>query len=447
MNVVTRGIKNAFRNGVRTFSIVIILGLSIGLALSMMIARTAVEQKIASVKSNIGNTITVNPAGAQGFEGGGTPLTTDQINSIKTVPNVTGVTSTLSDRLTTSDTSLQSAVDAGTLGRRFADNSGATPSFPGQSGSTTTRSFTPPIRVTGVDNLSHASVYGGSSVTIKSGTPFDPTKDQNVAMVGSGLASKNSLSVGSTFTAYGTPITVAAIYDTGTEFANNTVVMPLVTLQRLSGQTGNVTAATVTVNSIDNMDSTVAAIKSKLGSAADVTSDQTAAANAVAPLQNVETIAVYSLVAALIAGAVIILLTMVMIVRERRREIGVVKAIGSSNAKTMVQFMVESITLTTLGLIVGLGIAVAASAPITNALVTTSASSNSQQGGPGRGFGRQFSAVAGVAGASLRTVQTSVGWDTLAEGVGAALIIAIVGSAVPAYFISRVRPSEVMRAE
>lgn len=445
MNVVTRGIKNAFRNGIRTFSIVIILGLSIGLALSMMIARTAVEQKIASVKSSIGNTITVNPAGAQGFEGGGTALTSDQISSLKTIANVTNVTATLSDRLNTSDTSLQSAVAAGSLGQRFGGG-GLTPD--GQIG-TAARSFTPPVRVTGVDNLSSAEVYGGSVVTFTSGAAFDPTKDQNVAVIGSGLATKNNLNVGSTFTAYGTPITVVGIYDTGTQFANNTVVMPLSTLQRLSSQTGAITAATVTVNSIDNMDSTVAAIKNKLGTAADVTSNQDTAANAVAPLENVKTIAVYSLIAALIAGAVIILLTMVMIVRERRREIGVMKAIGSSNAKTMVQFMVESITLTVLGLLVGLGIAVAASAPITNALVTTSASSTttSQAGGPGRGFGRQLGAAAGVAGASLRTVQTSVGWDTLAEGVGAALIIAIVGSAVPAYFISRVRPSEVMRAE
>ena len=50
-------------------------------------------------------------------------------------------------------------------------------------------------------------------------------------------------------------------------------------------------------------------------------------------------------------------------------------------------------------------------------------------------------------GRSLQTIQTSVGLDTLAYGVGAAFIIAVVGSAVPAYFISRIRPSEVMRAE
>ena len=181
-------------------------------------------------------------------------------------------------------------------------------------------------------------------------------------------------------------------------------------------------------------------------------SSEEAATTAIAPLENVKTIALYSYVAALIAGAVIILLTMVMIVRERRREIGVMKAIGSSNATTMVQFMVESITLTLLGLVVGLLIAVATATPITTALVQTSSSSSTQQAGPGGGFGggmrRSFGANFGnAAGAGFRTIKTSIGWSLLGEGVAAALAIAIVGSAVPAYFISRVRPSEVMRAE
>lgn len=452
MNVFTRGIKNAFRNGIRTFSIVIILGLSIGLALSMMIARVAVDQKITSVKGSIGNTISVNPAGAQGFEGGGTALTIDQINGLQSVANVTNVTATLSDRLTSSTSDLESAVEAGALGQRFSGNSGTQPVPPANATSgdttaqTTTRSFTPPVRVTGVNDLANSSVYGGSTVSYTSGAAFDPATDENVAAIGSSLATKNNLSVGSTFTAYDTAITVVGIYDTGTQFANNSVIMPLATLQRVSGQAGAITAATVTVDSVDNMDSTVAAIKETLGAAADVTSNQEATASAVAPLENVKTIAMYSLAAALIAGAVIILLTMVMIVRERRREIGVMKAIGSSNAKTMVQFMVESATLTIIGLVVGLGIAVAVSAPITNALVQTnsSTSTTAPQPGQGRGMGRDIGVVAG---ASLRTVETSIGWDMLGQGVAAALAIAVIGSAVPAYFISRIRPSEVMRAE
>lgn len=454
MNIATRGIRNAFRNTIRTVSIVIILGLSIGLALSMMIARQAVNDKITSVKSSIGNTITVTPAGVRGFEGGGTPLTDVQVSSLKSLANVSSVTSTLSDRLNTSNTNLVSSIEAGALGRRNAGNSGVGFQMPLQqsdtsNSSTEQRTFTPPIEVTGANSLSSASVYGGSSVKYVSGAAFDPASTENIAVVGKNLASKNNLTVGSTFTMYGTDVKVVGIYDTSTEFSNNGIIMPLSVLQKLSSQEGTVTSATVTANSVDNLNSVVTAIKAKLGSSADVVSDQTAVETAIAPLENVKTIATYSLIVALVAGAVIILLTMVMIVRERRREIGVMKAIGSSNSATMVQFMIESMTLTILGLIVGLVIAIFASAPITNTLVTNSNDgTSSSQMGPGRagGFGG-FRQLRNIAGTSLRTVETSIGWSLLGEGIAAALIIAIVGSAVPAYFISRVRPSEVMRAE
>ena len=45
---------------------------------------------------------------------------------------------------------------------------------------------------------------------------------------------------------------------------------------------------------------------------------------------------------------------MVMVVRERRREIGVFKAIGASNIKIMSQFIAEAVTLTFLGMLAGI---------------------------------------------------------------------------------------------
>ncbi len=452
MNTVSRGIRNAFRNGIRTFSIIIILGLSIGLALSMLVARQAVSDKITSVKSSIGNTIAISPAGARGFEGGGTPLTNDQVAQVGAIAHVTGVVASLSDRLTSSTTNLESSIEAGALGQRNAENSGVqfqgpVPSDTNSSSSSTSegRTFTLPVTVTGVNDLSKASVYGGSSVTYTSGAALDPTQNKDVAVVGKNLADKNSLSVGSTFTMYGTTMTVAGIYDTGTTFSNNGLIVALPTLQSLSSQAGQVTSMTATVDSIDNVDATVASIKTSLGTAADVTSEQDTAATAVAPLENVMTIATYSLVGALVAGAVIVLLTMVMIVRERRREIGVVKAIGSSNASTMIQFMVESATLTVMGLVIGLGFAVVAATPITSALVDTSTSSATTTARQG-GFGGVRGTARGLA-QGAQAVQASMKPEVILYGIGAALLIAIVGSAVPAYAISRVRPSEVMRAE
>lgn len=459
MNVFTRGVRNAFRNSIRTFSIVVILGLSVGLALTMLVARQAVEDKIQSVKTSIGNTVSISPAGVQGFQGGGEPLTVDQLSKVKEVDHVTGVTQSLNDRLTSDNSDLESAIDAGTLGNRQAGNSGvgfqqAPPQgFGGGNGQQgeVTRTFTPPVTVTGTDDVSKASTYGGDTVTFTSGEAFDPTKDENVAVVGKALAEKNSLSVGSTFKAYDTDIKVVGIYDTGNTFANGGVILPLATLQRLSDQANAVTSATATVDSVDNIDSAVTAIKAELGDKADVTNNQENAKQTIEPLENVKSISVFSLMGALVAGAIIILLTMMMIVRERRREIGVMKAIGSSNAKTMLQFISESITLTALGLVVGLVIGVAAASPVTKVLVNNSTSSTQQMQGPGQGGPRMggggFRGFGNNSLANARNIQASVGLDILAYGVGAAVLIAVVGSALPAYFISRVRPSEVMRAD
>jgi putative ABC transport system permease protein len=448
MNVVTRGMRNAFRNGVRTFSIIFILALSIGLALTMLIARQAVQSKINTVKSSIGNTITISPAGARGFQGGGEPLTETELAKVTSTAHVVSVTKVLQDRLDTTNSNLVSAIEAGSLGRRNNGGtaSGApTPPAGATGGSTATRSFTPPVFVIGTNTTDGAILTGGGTVTMKTGNKFDATKDANVALVGQSLATKNNLNVGSTFTAYGTTVTVVGIFDAGNTFSNNSVVMPLATVQRLSDQVGQVSSAIVQVDSITNLSATTASLQSVLGtSVADVVSQQDSSAQALAPLENIKNISLYSLLGAVIAGAVIILLTMMMIVRERRREIGVLKAIGSSNAKVMLQFVAEAITFTMIAAVVGIGIGVAAGSPVTKLLVTTS-SNTSQTAGPGQGRG--FVRLAGLGGQSLRNVTANVSWTILLYGFLAALVIAIIGSAIPAWLIAKVRPAEVMRAE
>ncbi len=473
MNTLTRGFRNAFRNSIRSFSIIVILGLSIGLALAMLVARSAVQDKITSVKSSIGNTITISPAGARGFQGGGEALTNDELSKVRSVAHVTGTLETLSDRLTSENTNLQSAVEAGTLGQRNGANSGVgfqtaprmeSRSFSSSDGSTqVTRTFTPPVIVTGTNNVTTESVYGGSSVTITSGKTIDPTADKDEAVIGKALAEKNSLQAGSTFTAWGKTITATGIYDAGNSFANAGLVMSLASVQRLSGQTSAITSAVVTVDSIDNLESATNAVTSALGDKADVVSNQDSAKEAVAPLESVKTISTFSLLGAVAAGAVIILLTMVMIVRERRREIGVFKAIGASNVKIVTQFMSEAVTLTLIAMIAGIIIGSVAANPITKVLINNSTQSSQTSQSPegpqtASSNGRQAGPILRVGNPGLRSfgnntlsnarnIQASVGWSILGYGFAAALAIAILGSAIPAFLISKIRPAEVMRAE
>ncbi|HUC79076.1 MAG TPA: FtsX-like permease family protein [Candidatus Saccharimonadales bacterium] len=456
MNIFTRGIRNAFRNTIRTFSIVVILGLSLGLALTMLIAHQAVGQKIKSVEGSVGNTVTIDPAGERGFSGGGNPLTTAEINKVASLAHVSSIDETLSDRLTTSNTNLQSSITAGSLGRRFAANSGETFTPPTGStfGGSLTTNFTPPVTVYGTnDPTLLSSAQGGGTFSLNSGKVFASNSSADVALVGSALASKNNLKVGSTFTAYGTTITVVGIYSTGNTFSNSQLLLPLATEQTLSSQSGDITEAIVNVDSLINVPAVTTAVQNLLGtSVADVTNASAQAQTTVAPLKNIQTISVYSLVGAVIAGSVIILLTMVMIVRERRREIGVTKAIGATNIGVMAQFMVEAVTLTLLGAVIGIIIGFIAGNPITKLLVnnstntTTSANFGSAAttvrvgGGGGRGLFGGFHS-------SLSSIHADIGWSIIGYGLIAALIVAIVGSAIASIVISKIRPAEVMRVE
>ncbi len=468
MNVITRGIRNAFRNVIRTFSLVGILGLSIGLALAMLVAYQAVGKKIDSVKSSIGNTVSVSPAGVRGFEGGGDALTETQLAKVKTLAHVTAVSASLNDRLTTSNTNIVSAIDAGSLGRRNAGNNGqgfnvqngggaGRPSLEGDGAMPTiTRTFTPPVTLVGTTdptNLSAASAQGGGRFKLKSGAVYSATSTENVALVGSTLATKNSLTVGSTFTAYDQTVKVVGIFDAGNAFSNNQIMMPLKAVQTLSSQPDAVTSATLTVDSITNVAAVTTATQKALGTAADVTNAAAAAETTIAPLQNIRTISLYSLIGAVAAGAVIILMTMIMIVRERRREIGVLKAIGASNIKIMSQFMVEAVTLTLLASFVGILLGVLAGNPITKLLVsnatstaTTASAAGAMARGPG-GFGRGAERAFGSVQNSLSTIHAAVGWSIILYGLAAALVIALIGSALASFFIAKIRPAEVMRAD
>ena len=115
MNAIRRGIRNTFRNATRSVGVVVILGVTIALSISMLIARDAVNTKIASVRASTGTTVTVSPAGFFGFQGGGTPLSNKQIDTLVTLPYVIAVQASLNEELQSSVTSLTSPTPPGFL--------------------------------------------------------------------------------------------------------------------------------------------------------------------------------------------------------------------------------------------------------------------------------------------------------------------------------------------
>lgn len=466
MSVVVRGVKNAFRNGIRTTSIVLILAISIGLALSMLLANQAVKARINELKSKVGTTLAVQPAGSANMQGGGEPLKNDDVKKVRAVPHVAEVNSVLHLPLQApgnkndghmletfggpkvGETNLVSSIDPGTLGQRFHANS------KGSVSSDESPKFALPVRAAGISGNKNEF---GKDFTLTEGRALTES-DTHAALVGKDLAIKNNLKPDSTFTAYGEKFTVVGIFDTGTKFENDMVYLPLATAQRMSQAGSEITSMSVRVDSLENLESTQAAIKQTLGAdKADVTTSEENSMEAVNSLKSVEQISVVGFVVSLGAAAVVIFLSMLMIVRERRREIGVLKAIGGSNRSIVSQFIVESMILVLMGAVVGMGVAVGAGNSIANALVSSNSSTSeptvAKPGAGGAGPGIQTIRLGGPAESAesvknlVGNITTSIGLATLSYGLLAALGIALVGSAVPAWLIAKVRPAEVLRGE
>jgi putative ABC transport system permease protein len=459
MSILGRGIRNAFRNATRTVSIVLILGLAIGLAFVMLVAHRAVGEKTSTALSSVGNTVNIGPPGYSAGGPLGKFLTPAELAPIAHLHGVTGLDEYLNGTAKASDLPQNApknpvghGVCARTSGCKGIKTGSTSLKYPGTLAFATQGlacepapcTPTPPsyftVYFSGSTEPAAAVNIGASTLRIVSGHAISGTSSAYDAMISTEMARKNGLKVGSTFTAYGNPFTVAAIFESDSQQGNDTVVTSLPVLERLTGQTGQVFSAVVTAASLTELATVTSEIEHVLGPRASVVSYLTDAEQAVSDLNGVKTIALDSLAGAVGAAVVILFLVMVMIVRERKREIGILKAIGAPDGQIMAQFTTEAATFTLIGLAVGFLIGIIAASPVTSSLVSRSGVS-SDTGARGL-FGAGNPVLT-----QLTDINANVGWTVTFEGLAAAVVVAVLASAAAAWMISRVRPAEVLRSE
>ena len=269
--------------------------------------------------------------------------------------------------------------------------------------------------------------------------------DSGKVLLSLNLSDYYDVGVNSSISIYGEPFKVVGIYEPALSqgfMTANEVYMNISDAQRITGNAGNVSSLDVYADNASDVSNIAEVIQTAYGLSATTSADlmqtyQTAVNNAESTLSQTQTVAFEEIIVAVAATSLIVLVMMLYSVRERTKEIGILKAIGFSNWSVMSQFVLEGILISLMAGVVGLVTGIIG-APYISSLLLPSASHIGGFGGGG--FGGQ---------AINFNVHATVGPDlrTLLLGFGAVVSLGAIGSLYPAWRASRTSPMEALRYE
>ena len=460
LGALTRAFRNISRRKIRVLLVVIALGFSMAIMISIPAGINANQASTQRLVENYDSTITnmqeeINktstliqiqtssgggmfPGGfgnRSGFQPGGfeQPVYINEtvVEEIRSIENVKDAVPFLeaSSNETTSETM------SGPGGRNF----------------TISR---PLYSITGV--CLNSSIVGNYSILPTNITAGRNLRegDSGVLLMSSNLTDYFGVGVDGQVEINGEPFTVVGIYEQTGQVGTvtRTVYMNISDAQAATGLTGNASRLDVYADNTADVvgiaevieaaysELRVTTYNDRLGQLQNMqTMYNETLTNAQSTLSQTQAIAFQEVGVAIVATSLIVLFTMLYTVRERTKEIGVLKAIGFSNWSVMGQFVLEGIFMSLVAAVVGIAIATIG-APVFSSLLLPSINPSAPSGVPGR---QTF-----IPGMSLSsTVAAAPDPQLMLLTIGAAVLLGALGALYPAWRASKTSPMEALRHE
>jgi putative ABC transport system permease protein len=317
----------------------------------------------------------------------------------------------------------------------------------------------PLYTITGVClNSTFIEDYSILPTNITSGNPLSEG-DSGVVLMSLNLSEYYGVVVGDEVEIYGESFTVVGIYNSAAQgfTGARTVYMNITDAQTVTDNIGNVSRFDVYAeNSTSTLITKIATVIEAAYPELSVTTYEDRLTNlentqemytqtlnnAESTLSQTQTVATQEILIAVAATSIIIFFVMLYTVRERTKEIGVLKAIGFSNWNVMSQFMLEGTLMSLMAGVVGIVIG-SIGAPILSSYLLPHIS---LFGGSQGRFQSDFGSVnPGIASAAVATNVLDPQIILLAFGV--AVLLGALGSLYPAWRAARTSPMEALRYE
>ncbi|KRL06950.1 ABC transporter permease [Liquorilactobacillus hordei] len=472
MNFIKRAFLNIKEKKGRSILLLLVMSAILLFVLSGIIIQNAAKSAIATAKESSNATVTLTANREQAFKNIRKSKSKSTTLSLPSVSIATAKKIAKSSYVKSYNVTNSTTVNAKSF--TAIKTSSSSQSGPSMGGNNKSQSSSGDITLSGVSSTS--TVLSSSSAKLVSGRGLTVSDaNTNNVVIEKELAKDNSLKVGSTIKVKDTDdkvrtLKVVGIYKAsstassggmGQSDPGNTIYTSAQYVNKVKGTTGKAESVTFIMNNPAKASAFIKQAKKLISTSKfSLTTDDSTYQSLLTPLNNVKSFANKIVWLVTIAGTIILALIVILMIRERRYEIGVLLSMGEKRWKVISQFFTEMFVVlifSTIIAVIGGGFVgnymskelVSQSSSTTTSTMTVSSGQSqggapTQGGMPNGGGATQQGQNTGSQQSSLSNLEVSVDLMSILELFGFGLVIILIAILAGTVNVLRLEPKKIL---
>lgn len=281
-----------------------------------------------------------------------------------------------------------------------------------------------------------------------------PTADKQV-LISSDLAEYNDLAVGDTISFENSngdaavKLEISGLYQAASSEQmmmgmQSNIFTNYDTVSEFTSERSNITA-TYTLTSYDVVDAFEQELYDEgLDEIYYVNNNQTLLNQIIGPVESTISILNNVLIVVFIIGGAILIFINLLILRERKYEIGVLRALGMKTSQVTRGLIIEMVIVTLVAMVLATAVGTVFAQPISDAMIATNTTASDPMASKQMGHGA-VNVTQMTSTETVTSIDANINFYVLAVTLGINMLLVLVTTFVAAKFINRQQPNEILR--